>query len=120
MSAKRTFASVLDKIGQECKTILEKVLPIAKAAEPVITLLDPALEPLFHTTVGVVSEVEQKFAANGQQSGSGPQKLAEAIAILAPAAGSLLAAAGRKNDADTIQKYVNGVVALLNSIPAAQ
>ena len=117
MSSK--FASILDTIGHDFKVAFEKIVPAAKIAEPFVALLDPALSPLFNTVVGVVSEVEQKFAAMGQQSGTGPQKLSEALQIVSPAAQALLQAAGRQHDSGTVEKYVNGVVALLNSIPAA-
>lgn len=120
MSSKRSFVSVLDQIGHDFKVIFEKVVPVAKVAEPFVAILDPALSPLFNTVVGVVSEVEQKFAALGQQSGSGPQKLAEALQIVSPAAQALLQVAGRQHDSGTVEKYVNGVVQLLNAIPAAQ
>lgn len=119
MSAKRSFTSVLDQIGHEFKVVFEKIIPAAKAAEPFVAVLDPALSPLFSTVVGVVSEVEQKFAALGQQQGSGPQKLSEALQIVSPAAQALLQAAGRQHDSGMVEKYVNGVVALLNAIPSA-
>jgi len=113
------FVSVLESIGKKLETPLADVLKVAQGAEPFITALNPALGAIFSTTVGVVLNVEQKFAAMNKQSGTGVQKLAEATAILGPLLTQALSVAGKPADAATVQNYINTVVALLNATPAA-
>lgn len=113
------FLTFLEKIGHDFKVGLDTILPFAQAASvTIVPALDPAIGPLFATTVGVVSQTEQKFAAMGQQSGTGVQKLAEATSILQPVVAQAFAAAGKPSDNTTVQNYINAVVAFLNAVPA--
>jgi len=114
------FLSFLSAIGKDFKKGLDKVLPFAEtAAVTVIPALFPAIGPIFNTVVGVVVQTEQKFAAMGQQSGTGTQKLAEATSILGPLLSQLLAADGKTADSATVMQYINAVVAFLNAVPAS-
>jgi hypothetical protein len=120
------FVTFLEDIGADFKNGFAKLAPfivkgvaIAEAAAPEITALNPLVGSVFSTVVATVSEVEQKFAALGQQTGTGVQKLAEATTILAPVLGQALTAAGKAADLPTVQSYINAVVAFLNAIPAA-
>lgn len=114
------FISVLEAIGHDFKVALDKIMPFAFAAGgTIVPLLDPSIAPLFQATVGVVAQTEQKFAAMGQQSGTGVQKSAEALSILGPLLSQGLAVAGKPADQPTVQNYLNAVVALLNAVPAA-
>ena len=63
--------------------------------------------------------VEQKFAASGAQSGTGPQKLAEVLTLAESAVTSLLASAGITAGTNYITSLVNAVVAILNVQPGA-
>src|ERR1700683_1863550 len=106
------FISFLDDIGADFKNGLAKLLPvvaegvkIATLAEPEVTALDPAVGVLFQTVVGTVSTIEQKFAAMGQQTGTGTQKLATAVTILQPIVSQAFAAAGKPSDATTVSNY---------------
>ena len=72
------FVTFLEDIGADFKNGLAKLLPIvskvvavAEVAVPEVAALDPAVGAIFQTVVGTVSTVEQKFAAMGQQSGTG-------------------------------------------------
>lgn len=120
------FVSFLDDVGKDFKKGLSKLAPfmveattLAQDAEPEVAALDPALGAIFKTVVSTVSEVEQKFAALGQQSGSGEQKLAAALTILEPVVSQSFAAAGKASDTGTVTNYINAVVGFLNAIPAS-
>ena len=110
-----TFLSAVGKLFKEG---LSKIVPIAQAAVPIIASLDPGAGAILSTTIGVVAEVEQKFAAMGKQSGTGPQKLADAVSILTPLLTTGLSEAGQAATAAKIEKYISDAVALLNDIPA--
>jgi hypothetical protein len=119
------FISFLETVGHDFKIGLQKLFPIVKygivmatAAEPLVAALDPGLGAILSTTLATVCSIEQKFAAMGQQSGSGTQKLAEATTILQPVISQAFAAAGKPSDGATVQNYINAVVAFLNAIPA--
>lgn len=120
------FVSFLESIGHDFKVGLAKLDPIVKegivlgqAAEGPITALDPALGAIFTTTVATVSSIEQKFAAMGQQTGSGVQKLAEATTILSPVIQQAFSAAGKASDVATVSNYISAVVDFLDAIPAS-
>lgn len=120
-----SFITLLETIGHDFKIGLEKIDPfvkeavtVAQAAEAPISALDPAIGALFATTVATVSTIEQKFAAMGQQAGTGVQKLAQATTILSPVVTQVFTAAGKVADLATVQKYISAVVDFLNAIPA--
>lgn len=120
-----SFITLLETIGHDFKVGLEKIDPfikeavaVAQAAEAPISALDPAIGALFATTVATVSTIEQKFAAMGQQAGTGAQKLAQATTILSPVVTQVFTAAGKVADLATVQKYISAVVDFLNAIPA--
>jgi ethanolamine transporter EutH len=120
------FETFLENIGkdfehglQKLQPVAEEVLGLAAKAAPFVSMLDPAIGPLFTTVVATVSGIEQKFAAMGKQTGSGTQKLTEATTILQPVIAQAFAAAGKPSDAATVQKYISAVVGFLNAIPAS-
>jgi len=115
----------LESIGHDFKVGLQKLDPFIKeavvlgtAAEAEVSSLDPGLGVIFKTVVSTVSLIEQKFAAMGEQSGTGTQKLAQAITILQPVVAQAFSAAGKASDATTVSNYVEAVVDFLNAIPA--
>jgi hypothetical protein len=126
MTVTNKFVTFLEDVGKDFKNGLAKLLPIvakgvsiATVAEPFVTALNPLVGSIFQTTVATVSSIEQKFAALGQQSGTGVQKLGEAVTILTPVLGQALTSAGLAADLPTIQNYISAVVGFLNAIPAA-
>lgn len=121
-----SFTSFLTAIGQDFKNGLAKLDPwikkglsIAQAAETPLMALDPAIGVIFQTVVATVSSIEQKFAAMGQQAGTGVQKLAEAMTILQPVVTQAFAAAGKASDTATVQNYISKTVDFLNAIPVS-
>jgi hypothetical protein len=119
------FVSFLETLGHDFKIGLQILGPIVKqglliatAAEPLVAELDPGLGSILSTTVATVCSIEQKFAAMGQQSGTGMQKLSEATTILQPVISQAFAAAGKASDAATVGNYISAVVGFLNAIPA--
>lgn len=113
------FVSFLDKIGADFKKGVAVAMPFAQAGAAGLAVADPTLAPLVSTGIAVVSEVEQKFAAIGQQSGTGAQKLSEATSILAPVALGLMQATGSTTATEAnVQNFINGLVAALNAFPA--
>lgn len=112
------FVTFLQTIGADFKKALSYVLPIAQAASVGISVINPALGGLIQTSIGTIISVEQKFAAAGQQSGTGPQKLADALTILYPAFESTFAQYGVNIDQSHVENYINAIVAALNAFPA--
>ena len=115
----KAFISFLDKIGVDFKKGLKVALPLVEDGAVVLSIADPALGPLVQTGIAVIAQTEQKFAAMGQQSGTGAQKLEESSSILAPIALSLMQATGSKAATTAnVTTFVNALVAALNAFPA--
>lgn len=112
------FVSFLSHVGHFFKVALDKALPFAAAAEPIVGIAFPQLSGLYDSTVAAVAMAEQKAAAAAQQDGSGAQKLADVLAVIAPVATQQLSQAGVKVNSEQLTKYVNAVVASLNALPA--
>ena len=124
---KNGFISFLDAVGTDFKKVFSFLAPIAVAATPIVGLVglatgNPALGTAYaaiDTTIqNVVIQTEQKFAAMGQQSGTGAQKLAEAVSIVTPAMTQILGNVGVQTNSTLVTAWVNAVVALLNAYPA--
>jgi hypothetical protein len=116
----------LEDIGKDFQNGLAKLIPIvakgvtiAQEVAPYISAIDPAFGAVFQTSVAAISTIEQKFAAMNQQTGTGTQKLANALQILTPVVSQAFAAAGKPSDTATVTNYINAVVGLLNAIPAS-
>src|SRR5580704_7364119 len=116
-----SFIGVLEAIGKDFAKGLTWAVQYALPVEKLVGLLFPAAAPA--TTViadattliqNAVLQVEQKFAASGVQTGTGPQKLAEVMTLAGEAVASLLAKAGITATADYIESLVSAVVAILN------
>lgn len=114
-----SFVSWLDAVGHDFKVGLDKILPWAEGAgETAVAIFAPQLGPTFNATVAAVASVEQKFAAMGQQTGSGAQKLAEVTTIVGPLISQSLTDAGKPASMQVVQGYINAIVAILNATPA--
>lgn len=108
------FLTLLETIGKDIEKGLAAIMPFAKVAQPFVAAANPGAGALLQVSIGVITEVEQKFAAMNKQSGTGPQKLSEALQILEP---YILSVFGSKDSA-VAQNYINAVVAMLN-VPVA-
>lgn len=119
------FVSVMERVGHDIKVaFLEvvKYLPAAGVIAAAIFTTNP-------TAAGVVTSVElirnavvlveQKFAATGALTGTGPQKLAEVITLVGPAVTQLLTQEGMKVDQTQLTSIINAVVADLNAETAS-
>lgn len=108
-----SFISFLDKIGGEIKLGFDAI----KGLAPLAGLL-PIVGPEITVVFGVISAIEQKYAALGTQSGTGVAKLEEVTAIVGGLVAQLLAGAGQPNAAADVEKYINAAVSWLNAAPA--
>lgn len=112
------FISFLDKVGHDFKRGLDPTLKIAATAgEVAVSILAPGLGPLFASTVTAVITAEQNAAAIGQQSGTGPQKLASVVQLMGGLISQALADMGKPNDIASVQNYVSAVVTVLKAVP---
>jgi hypothetical protein len=109
-----SFKSFLTKVGED----FTKALPWLEKGASLVAVFDPALGPLFTTTVNIVGTVEQKYAALGKQSGSGVAKLADALQIGEPVIAQGLKLAEKSSTTADVTNYINSVVAVLNAAPA--
>lgn len=112
------FVSFLKSVGSAFKKGLPIVIKAAQIADVGISIVNPALGGIINTSIATVLNVEQKFAAMGQQSGTGPQKLAEAVNILYPAFEQVFSQYGVQIDNTHVETYLNAIVAALNAFPA--
>lgn len=108
------FKSVMQWIGEE----FQKALPWLQKGAAVLQVFDPAAGALFNSTVNIVATVEQKYAALGQQKGTGASKLADALQIGEPIIAQGLKIAGKANDTAAVTNYINSVVTVMNTTPA--
>jgi hypothetical protein len=116
-----TFISVLETIGKGFEKGLKWAVTYAVPVELLVALLFPAAAPVATelataTTLiqNAVLLIEQKYAATGTQSGTGPQKLAEVLLLTEQAVTGLLSKAGINADSGYIASIVSAVVAILN------
>jgi hypothetical protein len=109
-----SFKSFLQKIGED----FDKALPWLVKGASLATIFDPALGTVFTTTLNIVASVEQKWAALGKQSGTGAQKLADALQIGEPVIAQGLKLAGKASDTAAVTNYINSVVTVANTAPA--
>jgi hypothetical protein len=120
-----SFIGVLEALGKDFAKGLKFAVQYGVPVEKLVGLLFPSAAPATTaladaTTLiqNAVLLVEQKYAASGVQSGTGPQKLAEVMTLAGDAVTSLLAKAGVTATADYVQTLVSAVVAILNVQPA--
>jgi len=102
------------------ETAASKVLPIAaevaQEAEPIMALALPMYGPIYNKVVAAVIATEQDYAAKGQQTGTGSQKLQSVLgAVEADLLPSLNQAGLTGQDATAAAtSYINGIQTLLN------
>jgi hypothetical protein len=116
-----SFISVLETIGKGFEKGLKWAVTYAVPIERLVALLFPSAAPIAAEVAdaatliqNAVILVEQKYAASGIQSGTGPQKLAEVLLLTERAVVALLAKANIAADSGYIASIVSAVVAILN------
>ena len=111
--------TILSDIGNGIKKFFSLVVTGAEIAEPIIDVAFPGISALYNATVTEAANAEQAAIVAGQQTGSGPQKLALVVAAIMPIFTQYAATAGiPAPTTTTITTWVNAVVASLNAIPA--
>lgn len=115
-----SFSSILSAIGHGLKVFFSGAVKVAVAAEPIVDIAFPGIAVLYNTTVAEVAKAEAAAIAAGQQNGTGQQKLALVIAAITPVFEDYAKQTGipTANQAQTIEQWVNAVVASLNAIPS--
>jgi hypothetical protein len=116
-----SFLSVLEEVGKDFEKGLKWAVEYAIPVEKLVVLLFPQAAPAViaiadATTLiqGAVLLVEQKYAASGAQTGTGPQKLAEVMVLAGSAVISLLKGAGISASNSYVESLVSAVVGVLN------
>lgn len=116
-----SFISIMTRIGHDIKVVWQDVIkyliPAAKLAEVIFPAQSAAIAGVINSVDLIqqaVATVEQKFAAAGNVSGTGAQKLAQVLSMVTPTVTQLLAAEGLHYDQTQIINIVNAVVAVLN------
>ncbi len=121
-----TFLGILETIGKDFAKGFKYAVEYGVPVERLVGLLFPAAGPAMvalsdATTLiqNAVLLVEQKYAGNGMQHGTGDQKLQEVLLLSGNAVTSLLGKAGVTASNDYVSKLISAVVAILNVQPAA-
>lgn len=116
-----SFLSVLEQIGKDFEKGFEWAVKYAVPVEKLVVLLFPQAAPAVIAVADATSliqnavlMVEQKYAASGAQSGSGPQKLAEVMALAGSAVVSLLKSANISANSGYVEGLISAVVGVLN------
>lgn len=124
-----SFLSVLEQVGKDFEKGLKWAVEYAVPVEKLVALLFPQAAPAVVAIAdatsliqGAVLLVEQKYAASGAQSGSGPQKLAEVMTLAGSAVISLLQQANISANGSYVESLISAVVGVLNvqTMPAAK
>ena len=116
-----SFISLLVAVGKGFAKGLGWAVQYAVPAERLVALLFPAAAPaaleLADATTLIqhaVLLVEQKYAAAGQQHGTGADKLAEVLLLCGQVVITLLGKAGIAADSGYVTRLVSAIVAILN------
>jgi hypothetical protein len=116
-----TFLGVLQVVGKDFEKGLKWAVTYAVPVEKLVALLFPSAAPAANGVIdateliqNAVLTVEQKYAASGQQNGTGAQKLAEVLLLSGQAVASLLTQSGISADSTYVSNLVSAVVAILN------
>ena len=112
-----SFEGVLSAVGNTLKKFFTGAVAVAQTAEPLVAVCFPGVSDLFNKTVQAVAQAETLAIAAGTQAGTGPQKLAYVVSAVEAEFVKFASTAGVKSDGDTITKWVNAIVASLNSLP---
>ena len=105
----------LQHVGIALKNVLHIGEKIAVAAEPIIDIAFPNVAPIYNSAIGLAISAESTEA---HLTGTGPQKLAQALANIEPQIEEWAKQNGIAWDQPSIQKWLSAVVDTLNLIPA--
>jgi len=115
------FVTIMEAVRKDVSVIWNEVLKYLPAAASLASIIFPAeASPIAGVVNSVdlirqaVASVEQKFAAAGNPTGTGPQKLAQVLTMVSPTVTQLLTSEGLKVDPVYLTNIVNAVVAILN------
>jgi len=112
------FINVFKAIGHDFKVVFDFIMPWAASAGAVaISLYAPQYGSLYNATVQQILTTEAKFAAIGQSSGTGAQKLAAVVAAIGPLISQGLKDAGKDGSDAAVQNYISSIVTILNAAP---
>jgi hypothetical protein len=116
--------SFVERLGTDAMKGIKDVAGFAAKAQPVanfiggiISVLEPQLAPVVSTVLITASYVEGQFAAAGNATGSGTQKLATVSALLGPLVVSTLTAAKKPAAAADVDAFISNVVNLGKNNP---
>lgn len=116
-----SFKSILSDVGNGLKKFFGIAVGVAQLATPFVDVAFPGIGGLYTATVAAAAQAEAAAIAAGQQSGTGPQKLAMVVATIEKQFNDFAAANGiAEVTVSMIEKWVNAVVASLNAIPSAK
>jgi len=115
------FISIMEKIGADIKLGWDEVIKYLPEVQILANLLFPKEAATTNSVVNslnliqqAVATVEQKFAAAGAATGTGPQKLAQVISLVSPTVTQLLSSEGLVYNQTQVTGIINAVVAILN------
>lgn len=112
------FVSIMERIGHDIKVVWSDVVKYLPAAEGLAAILFPVQSAPVIASVNLITQavatVEQKFAAAGNPTGTGSEKLAQVLSLVSPTVIALLAQEGLQYNQTQVTNIVNAVVAVLN------
>jgi hypothetical protein len=108
--------TILSDIGNGLKKFFGVAVTAARAAEPIVDIVFPGVAALYNATAEEAAKVEAAAIAAGQQSGTGPQKLALVVQAIEGEFAQFANTYGIAADVQAIEAYVNAVVASLNAL----
>jgi hypothetical protein len=114
-----SFKTILSDI----ESVLKKIFPIATTvavdAEPIIDLAFPGYASIYNLAVGAIVKAEGLALAVSAQSGTGAAKFSMAVQEIEPVFVDWYTKQyGATPTLQTIENWLNAVVATLNTIPA--
>lgn len=134
-----SFISFLKSVGKDFTSVFSwlgsakgqaTVAGVETAATGITAIVNPGaaagltgIEMLINAGIKSVVSIESLAAAAGQQSGTGAQKLAAVVSAVSPQTSSFLESIGVSNPTaaqvqQTTTAIANGIVAILNALPA--
>lgn len=114
-----SFVSILSNIGKGLKKVFGVAVEAAQVAEPVVDIIFPGYAIIYNSAVAAAVKAEAVAITAGQQEGTGAQKFAIALQEVEPIFTQWYQSQyGQTPALNTIETWLNAVVATLNAIPA--
>ncbi|HLH35351.1 MAG TPA: hypothetical protein VKX41_11790 [Alloacidobacterium sp.] len=105
----------LQHVGICLKKVLHIGEEVAVAAEPIVDIAFPDVSLIYNSAIGLAISAESTEA---QLTGTGPQKLAQAMTNLEPQVANWAKQNNIAWDQAAIEKWLSAIVDTLNMIPA--